>query len=201
MNLGFGFPDRFKSKITELKKLHKKRLYKPDHPAGLWLCISRQAGLSEHESLFLHQECLGKVKAKHNTDSCPGARNVPCHQHAFNCLKVLSLNLGKHKPQKRDKGSGIIRVERLRIYAGLFGVQRCIQAAKCVCKCVFDTVCLHFRQVASALIWSIVHSVSRWEFSGFPMFWEIQGCCCCCTDPVCDLSVMRHSRSDHSATD
>lgn len=38
---------------------------------------------SEYESLFLHQECLGKVKAKHNS----GARNVQCHQYAFNCLK------------------------------------------------------------------------------------------------------------------
>lgn len=45
---------------------------------------------SEHESLFLHQECLGKVRAKHNTDSCPGATNVQYH---YMLLIVLECHL------------------------------------------------------------------------------------------------------------
>lgn len=35
-----------------------------------------------------------------------------------------------------------------------------------VCVWVIDTVCLHFRHVASVFIWSMVDSVSRGEFSG-----------------------------------
>lgn len=69
-------------KYAEWQQQQKKRGSKAAQPAGLKLCISRQ---TVWETLIewawvtvLHQECLGKVQAKHNTDSCPEATHVPC---------------------------------------------------------------------------------------------------------------------------